>query len=92
MKRLRLFFLLTATMFLFAAATVLKIAAAETDNLERPTSNFIDIGNFGSHNQAAAAAFTTGAHPLGYRLNQVILKMSPGTAVLPSLRFPANFL
>ena len=91
MKRLRLSFLLTATMFLFAAATVLKITAAETDNLERPTSNFIHIGNFGNHNQTAAAAFTTGDHPLGYRLNQVILKMGAGTAVLPSFRFPVNF-
>ena len=91
MKRLRFSFLLTATIFLFTEAILWKITAAETGNLERPTSHFIGIGNFGNNNQTAAAAFTTGVHPLGYRLNQVILKMGDGTAVLPSFRFPANF-
>ena len=90
MKRLRFSFLLTATIFLFTEAIPWKITAAETGNLERPTNNFIFIGNFGNNNQAAAA-FTTGVHPLGYRLNQVILKMGDGTAVLPFFRFPANF-
>ncbi len=91
MERLQLSYLLTATIFLFPEATSLKITAAETGNLERPTNSFIFIGNFGNNNQAAAAAFTTGVHPLGYRLNQVILKMSDGAAVLPFFRFPANF-
>lgn len=90
MKRLRFSFLLTATIFLFTEAIPWTITAAETGNLERPTNNFIFIGNFGNNNQAAAA-FTTGVHSLGYRLNQVILKMGDGTAVLPFFRFPANF-
>ena len=88
MKRLRLSFLLTVTIFLFPEATSWKLTAAETGNLEQPTNNFIFIGNLGNNNQTAAAAFTTGVHPLGYRLNQVILKMSDGTAVLPFSVFP----
>ena len=91
MKRLRFSLLLTVALFLSPEATSLKITAAETGNLERPTNNFIFIGNFGNNNQTAAAAFTIGVHPLGYRLNQVIPKMSNGTAVLPFFRFPANF-
>lgn len=91
MERWRLSLLLTAAMFLFAEATLLKITAAQTGNLERPTNNFIFIGNLGNNNRTAAAALTTGGHPLGYRLNQVILKMGLGTAVLPSFRFLANF-
>ncbi len=83
MERWRLFFLLTVAFFLFSEATSLKITDAETGNLERPTSNFIRIGNLGNNNQTAAASLTTGVHPLGYRLNQVILKMGIGTAVLP---------
>lgn len=91
MEPLRLFFLLTVALFLFPEAISWKITAAETGNLKRLTSNFIFIGNLGNNNQTAAAAFTTGVHPLGYRLNQVILKMGDGTAVLPFFRFPANF-
>lgn len=83
MERRRLFFLLTVAFLLFSEATSLKITAAETGNLERPTSNFIRIRNLGNNNQTAASSLTTGVHPLGYRLNQVILKMGIGTAVLP---------